>query len=471
LIDHQGEDAGRRLNYQPEEGTHMRTPATYTDRAQLLINARRGIGDPELIESVAARDRIIAVLASYAKRRRYAVKLQQKIDRAMESYIRINHTDWEPSASEAERAKFNRLVGKLIEKARTVLADIQELRAKEDHVAADQLALAPGIAPDILQIVQITDASRAPADEVRKSSERHMLEAVRQLPVAAWIESVHGIGLPGLALLVAEAAALDSEAGRAVGLDGYLNPAKLWKRLGYAPFDGHAGSTWKRDSWRPRKLTDEEWIAAPFSGSRYAVTYTLSLWLVNHQWEAPPKDKDGNPIGEGHPTGPYGEIYYKRRKYTDAHRPDWTDDHKRKDGLRIAFKQFLVDLWKAWIDSAFGLGHQSVDAQVTYAEAPVGRKERGELVPRTLPADGISSKKRRGQVPRDAQVKAAATAAGQEVSDIPTPTAGGKNGSGQSGRVARKQSAATTAAGRSRRDTQTLAAGGGSIRRKSTATK
>ena len=44
-----------------------------------------------------------------------------------------------------------------------------------------------------------------------------------------------------------EAAALDREAGRVVGLDGYPNPAKLWKRLGYAmsrvaiarTYDGH----------------------------------------------------------------------------------------------------------------------------------------------------------------------------------------------------------------------------------------
>jgi hypothetical protein len=414
----------------------MRTPATYKDRAQLLINARRGHGDPELIASVAARDQIINVLASHAKRRRYAMKLQQKIDRAMESYVRINHTDWEPDASESDRAKFNKQVGNLIEEARTVLADIAALRAKKEHEAADALFMATEVNADLLQIVDITDSSRARADEVRKVAEKRMLEFARKLPVAPWIESLHGIGLPGLALIVSEAAALDAEAGRVVGLDGYLNPAKLWKRLGYAPYDGHAGSTWKRETWRPRKLTAEEWIGAPFSGARYAVTYTLSLWLVNHNWQAA---KDGEEAG---PTGHYGEVYYKRRQYTDANRPDWSDDHKRKDGLRVTFKVFLVDLWKQWIDSAFGLGQSIHDNQEGVAETPVGQARPDA---QTADADGPPSKKRRGQKHPAAHVASAATPVGRAADDAHKKTADGtfSKRRGQPRSDARRRTAAT----------------------------
>jgi hypothetical protein len=232
-----------------------------------------------------------------------------------------------------------------------------------------------------------------------------MAQFVKQLPVAKWIESVRGIGLPGLALIVSEAAALNEATGRVVGLDGYPNPAKLWKRLGYAPYDGFAGSTWKREKWRPRKLTAEEWMAYPFSGERYAPMSQLATHLVDHQWIGKNKTDDG----EGKPNGPYGEVYYKRRKHCEMTHPDWTDDHRRKDALRVAFKQFLVDLWKAWIDSAFDLGQKAVDAQDRHAEiAVVGQPG---IDARTTHADGgtSSKKSRRGHVPADAPSPRAAT--------------------------------------------------------------
>ena len=179
-----------------------------------------------------------------------------------------------------------------------------------------------------------------------------MEERAKRLPVADWVEFIHGVGLKGLALIIGEAGPLDN----------YANPQKLWKRLGYAPYgspergdDNHyAGSSWKRDSWRPRPLTKEEWVANPFSGARYAVMYTVSNWLVNHQCLG--KEKSNTKYGQ--PTGPYGEIYVARRVHTEITHPDWSDGHCRNDALRVTFKQFLVDLWEVWVDRAFvDLGH------------------------------------------------------------------------------------------------------------------
>jgi hypothetical protein len=152
--------------------------------------------------------------------------------------------------------------------------------------------------------------------------------------VYPWVQSIHGAGALGLATIIAETG----------DLNNYPNVAKVWKRLGFAPFDGYAGSTWKRDTWRPRKLTAEEWTEHPFSGERYALMHQIAIWLVNSQWIGKAKSD----TGEGKPDGPYGEIYAARRKHTLKTHADWSDGHCRMDALRVAMKAFLRDLHVEW---------------------------------------------------------------------------------------------------------------------------
>jgi hypothetical protein len=254
---------------------------------------------------------VVEAIKGHHRRRRYAMKVQQKIDRALESFIRINATKWTYDASEADREKFNREVAKIIASAR-----------KGD---GDKL---------IVELVQKTDRGREPFDAIRKAAESAMEKLTEHLPVAEWIKGVRGAGALGLATIVAEAG----------DLANYPNPAKLWKRLGFAPYDGHAGSSWKRQTWRPRTLTAEEWIANPFSGERYALMHQIIVWLVNHQWIGKAKTESG----EGEPNGPYGEIYAARRKHTMQTHPDWTDGHRRMDALRVTMKAFLKDLHVEW---------------------------------------------------------------------------------------------------------------------------
>src|SRR5262249_2898822 len=150
--------------------------------------------------------------------RRFAMKVQQKLDRSLESFLRTNATDWDPNADEAEREKANRKVKELLKR----------IRDGDPHEFAEE--------------VVACDHARAPADERRMVNERAMEQAAKQLLVFPWIQSVRGAGALGLATIVAEAG----------DLANYPTPAKLWKRLGFAPYDGHAGSTWKRETWRPR---------------------------------------------------------------------------------------------------------------------------------------------------------------------------------------------------------------------------
>jgi hypothetical protein len=254
---------------------------------------------------------IIEDIRGLHRQRRYAMKVQQKIDRALESFIRINATAWTFDATEDEREKFNREVKAIIVAARK----------------------GEGL-PIIVELVHSTDKGRQPFDVMRDAVEKNMTALAEQLPVMSWVKTVRGAGALGLATIIAEAG----------DLGNYTNPAKLWNRLGFAPYDGAAGSTWKRPTWRTRTLTAEEWTEHPFSGQRYALMHQIAIWLVNAQWIGAAKSE----TGEGKPNGIYGEVYAKRRAYTAVTHPDWTKQHSRMDGLRVAMKVFLKDLLIEW---------------------------------------------------------------------------------------------------------------------------
>jgi len=252
----------------------------------------------------------IDLIRGLHRQRRFALKVQQKLDRSLESFLRINATSWNPNADEIDREKANREVKDLIKK----------IRGGEAHAFA--------------AAVHTCDRAREPADEMRAVNERAMEKAAKELPIYSWIEAIRGAGALGVATIVAEAG----------DLANYATPCKLWKRLGFAPYDGHAGSTWKRSTWRPRTLTADEWIDNPFSGERYALMAQIATWLVNAQWIG--AAKVGN--GEGKPNGHYGEIYARRRAQTKVSHPEWTPGHRRSDALRITMKAFLKDLWSEW---------------------------------------------------------------------------------------------------------------------------
>ena len=268
---------------------------------------------------------IIAIRAAH-RRRRYAMKVQQKIDRAQEAYFRINHTNWRGDMDEKAREAIRKQVAAIIKAARNDEGD-----------------------PDLVELVKGTDLSRGPYDNLRQKTEKAMEAAAKQLPVYPWIENVRGAGALGLATIVAEVAAI-KPSGEFATFSDYSSPAKVWKRLGFAPYDGHAGSTWKRTTWRPRALSADEWISNPFSGERYALMIQIATWLINAQWQS--AKKAGGDTGK--PTGPYGQIYADRRTHTAQTHPDWTKGHSHSDAVRVTMKTFLKDLWEQWKGTTTG---------------------------------------------------------------------------------------------------------------------
>ncbi len=266
---------------------------------------------------------IIEALIQQHRNRRFAIKTQQKLDRSLESFVRRNFTSWSPDLPEKEAAKQNARVHQIIKMARNT-----------DETDA--------IATLVRPQVEAIDASREIWDQQRAVAEKERLRLVRMLPIAAWLETVKGAGPSSLADIIGEAGDIGS----------YATHSKLWKRLGFAPYDGFAGSTWKRETWRPRKLTKEEWIANPFSGERYGIMRSLSDSMFRANWQG--ADNKNNDTGASRPHGHYGELYARRRAHTKITHEDWSDGHAHADALRYMFKKYLRDLWKAWRKANYG---------------------------------------------------------------------------------------------------------------------
>ncbi len=263
---------------------------------------------------------ICAALVDKQRQRVFAIKSQSRMDRSIESFVRINFTDWRPDAPEEEREAEN---------ARAL-----------SLVAAARKGTSPG--KDVAKMVALSDAARKPIDAVRKATERDMEKLAKQLPVWEWVEGVRGFGPKGLAIVVAEtttASAPLSLSSYTKGLDG------IYSRLGFAPYGRQddiihrALSTWKRSTWRggDPALTADEWKAHPFSGARYAEFFVLADSLMRAQR---PKDK---------PHGPYGEVYNARRRRTAETHTEWTPMHAHRDAQRVAFKALLADLYREWM--------------------------------------------------------------------------------------------------------------------------
>ena len=170
-------------------------------------------------------------------------------------------------------------------------------------------------------------------DEVKSSLDEAMCSLAEQLHVYPWWESVRGVASQGLASVI-------SETG---DLFNYSTPAKVWKRLGLAPYsktmaDGSvvtkACSTWKR-----AELTKAEWTDAGYSKKRRAVIYAgIGQCLV----------KQGRK---------YHEIYVREKERAVLNHPEWLQKDKNgkikmghfdKHAQRYIEKRLIRQLWRHW---------------------------------------------------------------------------------------------------------------------------
>jgi len=136
---------------------------------------------------------------------------------------------------------------------------------------------------------------------VQKELEKKMVARAKQLPVAAWLEAPEqkGFGMQSLATVIGEAG----------DLNNYANPAKVWRRMGCAPwtFRGETkmGATWR--SGKEGKLPAEEWTNYGYSPRRRSLAYLIGEGLVKQNGE-----------------GPYRQRYDEAKARAAETHPGWT---------------------------------------------------------------------------------------------------------------------------------------------------
>jgi hypothetical protein len=211
-------------------------------------------------------------------------------------------------------------------------------------------------------------------EDIEAAKKREMLVLARKLPVAAWVqeEAQNGFGLPSLATLIGETG----------DLANYAGPAKLWRRMGCAPWtwEKHKGqwktrmgSTWRKYSQleslpkeERAKLPKDEWHAYGYSPRRRSVSFLIGDNLMKGNFlgldrglETEEIDEDPEAWDAGDATdaddtaivripGPYRARYDEAKLLAAQNHPDWSKDHCHKHGILLAAKLLLKNLWVAW---------------------------------------------------------------------------------------------------------------------------
>ena len=179
-------------------------------------------------------------------------------------------------------------------------------------------------------------------DQMAKGFEKAMLILARQLPVAEWVgrPEQRGFGLPLLAVIIGETG----------DLSNYANPAKLWRRLGCAPFtkDGKTmmGSTWR--CGKEGKLNAADWTEFGYSPRRRSVAYLIGGCLLKAKQNGTVGVDDVTVETEARVVGPY-RLRYEESKATIAEKhPDYIKNRCHFHGMLLMTKLLLKNLLLEW---------------------------------------------------------------------------------------------------------------------------
>lgn len=243
-------------------------------------------------------------LAELQVRRKFYIGVVNKQTNAVKALVR-RALGWRYDEEEGDREKVNARAARIVASA---------LSGKEQKPEdAETFAV---LAFDLATVA----AAIEPCQKARHEIELEMKRIVRKLPIFAWAKPVKGFGELGLAVVLAEAG----------DLSNYPKKGHLWKRLGLAPLEGHAYSTWRRKGG----LSADDWTEAGYSPRRLAEIFAVVSEPLFRQQSCT--------------AGPYRAVYDRRRERTAETNPEWTKAHSHMDGLRIMTKYLLRDLWREW---------------------------------------------------------------------------------------------------------------------------
>lgn len=111
-------------------------------------------------------------------------------------------------------------------------------------------------------------------DKQQAEYEKHLVKAVKGLPIYQWAKSVKGLGDLSLACIIGEASGYGKESGVFYSVGDFKSVSALWKRMGLAVLNGH------RQGAPGKGATAEDWIVEGYSKSRRSVMWNVGNSLI-----------------------------------------------------------------------------------------------------------------------------------------------------------------------------------------------
>jgi hypothetical protein len=281
---------------------------------QKCSSNHHNLGDQTYSVRAASISAICADIRALHRTARFALKSQSRIDRSLEAFIRVNVFGFNPHGTEKEIEAASKGAMKLLKQIRS------------GQTPDEFLSLVP--------MVMASDTSRGPWDDIRNRCEKDMRKLAAELPCFELVENTNGFGSLGLAQIIGETGDLYK----------YANVAKVWKRMGYAPHNGHAASSWRTNRADGKKLTADEWTVLGYSPERCSIAFSLADSMFRHQITSAAKSD----TTYGAAKGPYGAAYVSRRERTSDTHPEWNKAHAHADALRVMMKALIRDMWVIW---------------------------------------------------------------------------------------------------------------------------
>lgn len=147
--------------------------------------------------------------------------------------------------------------------------------------------------------------------EKRFESEAKKLALLEQLP--------RGMAALSLGKLIGECGELSN----------YSTPAKLWRRMGMAPYKGRSAEQWRMRGG----LSAAEWSEYGYSARRRSLMFTIGTFVMMA------KNQE------------YTALYAARKEYEQSKEPGAKPIVWHKRAKRYMEKRLLLNLWKAWRDA------------------------------------------------------------------------------------------------------------------------
>ena len=228
-----------------------------------------------------------------------------------------------------------------------VQAEALILQIHEDTIKVDDVFL--GI------MVMTTYPGIQAQDDMKDQIEVEMKGLTKTLPIVSWLGEPEqkGFGLLMLAKVIGECG----------DLRNYANPAKVWRRMGCAPYtkDGvtQMGSTWKRSNKKGSSLHKSDWTEFGYSPRRRSEAFLIGDGIVKQNGEGPyrqrydsakVKSKEKHPEWWICPTCKGSKLSATGKKCSYCKGTGEVKMHGHLHAMLLATKMLLKNLWIEWND-------------------------------------------------------------------------------------------------------------------------